>query len=84
MNIIATHENTDDEIVRKCVAILLENQEELANINPLFIGLNDSFTPLKSSGLPVALEFGECRFIQARYRHIRTLGTFLNLNYSLG
>jgi len=57
VNIIATHSNTDDEIVRKCVAILLENQEELANINPLFLGLSDLFTPLKSSGLS-ALEFG--------------------------
>ncbi len=57
VNIIATHANTDDEIVRKCVAILLENQEELATINPLFLGLNDLFTPLKSSGLS-ALEFG--------------------------
>ena len=57
VNIIATHANTDDEIVRKCVAILLENLEELATINPLFLGLNDLFTPLKSSGLS-ALEFG--------------------------
>ena len=57
VNIVAAHENTDPEIVRKFVATMLANLDELTEINALFRGLGDLFEPLRSEGA-AALEFG--------------------------
>lgn len=57
VNIVAAHERTDAEIVRQFVATMLANLEELAEINPLFEGLDSIFEPLKSDGT-AAIEFG--------------------------
>ena len=57
VNIVAAHENTDAEIVRKFVATMLSNLDELTEINALFSGLGDLFEPLRTEGT-AALEFG--------------------------
>ena len=57
VNIVEAHERTDAEIVRQFVATMLANLEELAEINPLFEGLDSIFDPLKSDGT-AAIEFG--------------------------
>jgi uncharacterized protein len=57
VNIVAAHENTDAEIVRKFVATMLSNLDELTEINALFRGLSDLFEPLRTEGTS-ALEFG--------------------------
>ena len=57
VNIVAAHERTDFEIVRKFVATMLSNLDELAEINQLFKGLGDLYEPLRSDG-QAALEFG--------------------------
>jgi hypothetical protein len=57
VNIVAAHERTDSEIVRKFVATMLSNLDELAEINQLFKGLSDLYEPLRSDG-QAALEFG--------------------------
>ena len=57
VNIIAAHKRTDAETVRKLVATMLSNLDELASINPLFIGLDRIFAPLKTEG-EGAIEFG--------------------------
>ena len=57
VNIIAAHERTDGEAVRKLVATMLSNFDELARRNALFDGLGDLFEPLRTDGA-AALEFG--------------------------
>ena len=57
VNIVAAHENTDAEVVRKLVATMLSNLDELTEINALFRGLGDLFEPLRTEGT-AALEFG--------------------------
>ena len=57
VNIVAAHENTDPEIVRKFVATMLSNLDELTEINALFRGLGDLFEPLLTEGA-AALEYG--------------------------
>lgn len=57
VNIVAAHRRMDDETVRKVVATMLGNLDELAEMNPLFVGLDKVFEPLRSAG-QAALEFG--------------------------
>ena len=57
VNIIAAHERTDPEIVRQFVVTMLNNLDELAEINPLFVGLDRIFEPMKTDGA-AAIEFG--------------------------
>lgn len=57
VNIIAAHERTDPEIVRQLVTTMLKNLDELADINPLFVGLGQVFEPMKTEGAS-AIEFG--------------------------
>ena len=57
VNIIAAHADTNAEIVRQCVASMLGNLDELAEINPLFKGLDQLFEPIRLGGKE-AIEFG--------------------------
>ena len=57
VNIIAAHQRTDEEIVRQWVATMLANIDELAEITPLFVGLEYLLAPIKSDGIS-AIEFG--------------------------
>jgi len=44
--------------VRQLVATMLNNLDELAEINPLFVGLDRIFEPMKTAGA-AAIEFGD-------------------------
>ena len=57
VNIIAAHARTNVELVHKYVSTILKNLEELAQINPLFIGLEKVFQELDSEGQK-CIEFG--------------------------
>jgi uncharacterized protein len=57
VNIVAAHKDTDPEVVRKFVATILSNMDELTEINALFRGLGTLFEPLRTTGVD-ALEFG--------------------------
>jgi TRAP transporter TAXI family solute receptor len=57
VNIIAAHARSDAETVHAFVTTMLNSLDELAEINPLFIGLGDVFDRLKSVGAS-SLEFG--------------------------
>ncbi len=57
VNIIAAHERTDEEAVRRVVSTILANFDRLAEANPLYQGLAGLFEPLRTEG-PSALEFG--------------------------
>ncbi len=57
VNIIAAHERTDEEAVRRVVSAILGNFDRLAGANPLYEGLAGLFEPLRTEG-PSALEFG--------------------------
>ncbi|PPR11398.1 MAG: hypothetical protein CFH41_00980 [Alphaproteobacteria bacterium MarineAlpha11_Bin1] len=57
INVVGTHARTDPEIVRQFVTTMLNNLEELAVINPLFIGLDRLFEPIRLYG-KAAIEFG--------------------------
>ena len=57
VNIIAAHARSDADTVHAFVTTMLNSLDELAEINPLFIGLGDVFDRLKSVG-ESSLEFG--------------------------
>ena len=57
VNIVTAHDRTDPDIVRQVVATMLTNLEELADINPLFAGLDQVFEPMRTDGA-AAVEFG--------------------------
>jgi len=57
VNVIAAHERTDAEAVRKLVATMLAGCDELGELNGLYRGLDALFEPLRSEGAG-ALEFG--------------------------
>ena len=57
VNVLATHARVPEPIVRDVVGIVIKQAEELGRRNPLFVGLQDLFAPLRSQG-QAALEFG--------------------------
>ncbi|CAN0400641.1 unnamed protein product [Discosporangium mesarthrocarpum] len=57
VNIVAAHQDTDAGIVEKFVETILQNMDEMAEMNPLFRGLENLFEPLRMQGSG-ALEFG--------------------------
>jgi uncharacterized protein len=76
VNVLVTHARTPDALVRDVVAAILADADELARRNPLFIGLDDLFAPLRSQG-PAALEFGDVKLHSgalAAYRAAGLLG----------
>ena len=73
VNIVAAHERTDPEIVRLFVKTMLENLDDLAALNPLFIGLGQVFEPLRSDGVS-ALEFGGVPFHPGALQAYRDAG----------
>ncbi len=57
VNVIAAHSRTNDDLIHKYVSTILANLPELAQINPLFIGLEKVFDELNSEGQK-CMEFG--------------------------
>lgn len=56
VNVLVTLARADDDMVRQVAAACFNGADELARIEPLFIGAKDLFEPLRSQG-QAALEF---------------------------
>ncbi len=57
INVLVTHERVAEPIVHDMARAICSNLDELPRMNPLFEGIKDLFTPLKTKGAG-ALEFG--------------------------
>jgi hypothetical protein len=57
VNVLATHARAPAPMVHELVAAVIADAGELPRLNPLFTGLPDLFSPLRSQGR-AALEFG--------------------------
>jgi TRAP-type uncharacterized transport system substrate-binding protein len=57
VNVLVTHRRVPDAIVREAVDAIATSGGELGRLNPLFIGMEQLFEPLRSEGA-AALEFG--------------------------
>lgn len=57
VNVLVTHESVPEKSVHDLVKTILENQDLLPQMNPLFKGLKELFEPLRSEGIG-ALEMG--------------------------
>lgn len=57
LNVLATHENVDADLVRKVVAAMVEGADVLAKKQPLYRGLAELYAPLRTQGAS-ALEPG--------------------------
>jgi uncharacterized protein len=57
VNVLVTHLRVPAATVRAAVAAIVAGSDELARRNPLFVGMNELFQPLRSQGR-AALEFG--------------------------
>ena len=73
VNIVATHARQDEERVRQFVAAILNNFDELARINPLFVGLDKVFDDLRTKGA-AAFEFGGAPLHPGAIRACRDAG----------
>jgi uncharacterized protein len=57
VNVLVTHARAAENKVREVTAAIFAARDELPRLNPLFDGIGDLFTPLRSEGAR-ALEFG--------------------------
>jgi uncharacterized protein len=57
VNVLATHARVPEPVVCDVVSAVIKQADELGRLNPLFVGLQDLFAPLRPQG-PAALEFG--------------------------
>jgi TRAP transporter TAXI family solute receptor len=57
INVLVTHERIPENIVHGMAKAIIENLDTLPQMNPLFKGLKDLFTPLRAQGA-AAFEFG--------------------------
>lgn len=75
LNVLATHESVDADLVRRVVAAMVANADVLAKALPLYRGLADLYAPLKTKGAG-ALEPGGVQLhpgAVAAYRAARLL-----------
>jgi uncharacterized protein len=57
VNVLVTHVGVPEAVVGDVVSAVVKQAAELGRLNPLFVGLQDLFEPLRQRG-PAALEFG--------------------------
>jgi TRAP transporter TAXI family solute receptor len=57
VNVLVTHARVPEPMVHDVVSVVIKQAAELGRLNPLFVGLQDLFAPLRSQG-PAAIEFG--------------------------
>jgi len=57
INVLVTNASTDIELVRQVALVCYRDSEELARLEPLYIGMKDLFVPLTTLG-SAAFEFG--------------------------
>ena len=73
VNVLATHARVPEPVVRDVVSVVIKQAAELGRLNPLFVGLEDLFAPLRSEG-PAALEFGGVSLHPGALRAYREAG----------
>jgi hypothetical protein len=57
VNVLVTHAGVPEAVVCDVVGATIQHAGELGRLNPLFVGLQNLFEPLRQQG-PAALEFG--------------------------
>ncbi len=57
LNVLVTHSRVPELTVGEAVTAIVEGSDELGRLNPLFMGLDELFAPLRAQGR-AALEFG--------------------------
>jgi TRAP-type uncharacterized transport system substrate-binding protein len=50
VNVLVTHARVADDTVRDVAAAIFAARAELPELNPLFVGLGELFTPLRTDG----------------------------------
>src|SRR5262245_2703996 len=73
VNVLVTHPRVPDATVQEVVTAILANGGELARLNPLFLGLDELFGPLRERGA-AALEFGGVPLHPGALRAYRNAG----------
>jgi hypothetical protein len=73
VNVLATHARVPEPMVHDVVSVVIKQAAELGRLNPLFVGLQDLFAPLRSEG-PAALEFGGVALHPGALRAYREVG----------
>ena len=73
VNVLVTHPRVPATTVQTAVAAIVAGADELARLNPLFVGMAELFAPLRSQG-PAALEFGGVPLHPGALQAYRELG----------
>jgi TRAP transporter TAXI family solute receptor len=73
LNVLVTHRRVPDAIVHAAVEAIATGCDELGRLNPLFVGMDELFEPLRSQG-PEALEFGGVPLHPGALRAYREIG----------
>jgi TRAP transporter TAXI family solute receptor len=73
VNVLVTHPRVPESTVREAVAAIVSNGGELGRLNPLFLGVDELFQPLREQGR-TALEFGGVRLHPGALRAYREAG----------
>ncbi|HEY4405285.1 MAG TPA: TAXI family TRAP transporter solute-binding subunit [Xanthobacteraceae bacterium] len=73
VNVLATHARVPEALVHDVVAAVIAAADELAGLNPLFVGLADLLEPLRVHG-PKALAFGGVALHPGALRAYREAG----------
>jgi TRAP transporter TAXI family solute receptor len=73
INVLVTHERIAENIVHGMAKAIVENLDTLPEMNPLFKGLKDLFTPLRTQGA-AAFEFGGVALHPGAVRAYREAG----------
>jgi len=73
VNVLATHARLPEPVVCDVVSVVIKQADELGRLNPLFVGLQDLFAPLRSQG-PAAIEFGGVSLHPGALRAYREAG----------
>jgi TRAP transporter TAXI family solute receptor len=73
VNVLVTHEQVAEHLVRETVAAIVANSDKLAQANPLFTGLDALFAPLRTQGA-AALEFDSVALHPGAHRAYRDAG----------
>jgi TRAP transporter TAXI family solute receptor len=73
INVVVTHERIAENIVHGMAKAIVENLDTLPQMNPLFKGLKDLFTPLRAQGA-AAFEFGGVALHPGALRAYREAG----------
>jgi TRAP-type uncharacterized transport system substrate-binding protein len=73
INVVVTHERISENVVHRMAKAIADNLDVLPQMNPLFKGLEDLFTPLRTKGA-AAFEFGGVALHPGAVKAYREMG----------